>query len=582
MKKRIPSISVTVGRKLYASFTIILIMMCVLAWFTTSGLKNINQKTKNITGNWMSGVEIINHINYLTEHVLALEFQNMIEADTSTSDFINEEISQTIKKIDQEFELYEKRSNSPEELDLLVKVKTAWSDYISLHTQMVQYATKADIIKGAGKDGPPIIKLIQESQQLFTSMKQDMVKLVKMNHDGAQNASNEADKLYISNVISSIVYVLIAALVAMGLAFLLSIHISKPVRLVSKAMEQAAAGDLSIQVPNIKNRDEIGDLVHSLQTLIRNFGEIVNHIQDASVQVAVSSQQLTAGSAETSLAANQVSVSMQEVAARAEHQMQSSEQTSRAMEDMSHGIQRIAETSGQVSELAVETTRQAEQGNAKIQQAIHKMNALNKSVEQSAVQLNRLNERSTEIGGIVTIIRDIASQTSLLALNASIEAARAGEYGRGFAVVANEVKKLAEQSNQSASQISELIHAIQSDSEQAVSMMTLGINEIHEGSRSIQEAGANFGQIVLSAEHLSEQIQEVAAASEQMHASGEEVSASVTEMAELSRQSFENTQQVASISMDQLTAMEEMSASTTSLSHISVQLLQVTAKFKLK
>ncbi|MFD0697735.1 methyl-accepting chemotaxis protein [Paenibacillus sp. GCM10027628] len=581
MKKRIPSISVTVGRKLYASFAVVLIMMCVLALFTTSQLRTINQKTKSITDNWMSGVETINHINYLTEHVLALEFQNMIVADTSASDSINEEISQTVKEIDQEFESYEKKSTSPEELDLLVKVKTAWSDYISLHTQMVQYSTKADIIKGAGKDGPQIITLIQESQRLFTSMKLDMDKLVTLNHEGAQNASKEAGKLYTSNVIASIVYVSIAALVAMGLAFLLSIHLSKPVRLVSKAMEQVAAGDLSIQVPNIKNRDEIGDLVRSLHTMIRNFGEIVRHIQDASGQVAASSQQLSAGSAETSLAANQVSVTMQEAAARAEHQMQSSEQTSRAMEDMSHGIQRIAETSGQVSELAFETTRQAEQGNDKIQQAIHKMNFLNQSVEQSALQLNRLNERSIEIGEIVTIIRDIASQTSLLALNASIEAARAGEHGKGFSVVANEVKKLAEQSNQSASQIAELIQAIQTDSGQAVSTMNLGIKEIQEGSRSIQEAGTNFGQIVLAAEHLSGQIQEVAAASEQMHASGEEVSASVMEMAELAKQSFTSTQQVASISTDQLTAMQEMSASTTSLSRISIQLQQVIARFKL-
>ncbi len=214
--------------------------------------------------------------------------------------------------------------------------------------------------------------------------------------------------------------------------------------------------------------------------MIHNFREMVRQIQDASGLVAASAQQLSAGAEETSHSANQVSVAMQETSARAEHQMRGSEEASRAMEEMSGGIQRVAETSGFVSELAMETSDQAAQGNENIQGAIRKMSSLNRTVEQSAAQLYRLNERSAEIGEIVTIIRDIASQTGLLSLNASIEAARAGEQGRGFAVVANEVKKLAEQSNQSAARIAELVQAIQSDSGQAVTAMNAGLSEIHE------------------------------------------------------------------------------------------------------
>ncbi|MED4601542.1 HAMP domain-containing methyl-accepting chemotaxis protein [Paenibacillus validus] len=580
MKTWFNSIQLTVGKKLYASFIAILILMCVLAWFTTAGIRNVSQKTTEITKHWMVGVEIINHINYLMEHVLALETQSLIEPDPSAKQSINDQVSQTIKEIDQQFQTYEKKNTTAEELDLLVKMKTSWSDYISLHTQFVQYSAKVNLVSGAQKDGDSIIRLIQESQQVYKSMKLDMDKLVQLNHDGALHASKSADELYAKSIVTSVILVAAAGLIAMLLAYLMSLHISKPVRRVSKAMEQLASGDLNIQAFHIKNRDEIGDLVRSLHGMIHNFREMVRQIQDASGLVAASAQQLSAGAEETSHSANQVSVAMQETSARAEHQMRGSEEASRAMEEMSGGIQRVAETSGFVSELAMETSDQAAQGNENIQGAIRKMSSLNRTVEQSAAQLYRLNERSAEIGEIVTIIRDIASQTGLLSLNASIEAARAGEQGRGFAVVANEVKKLAEQSNQSAARIAELVQAIQSDSGQAVTAMNAGLSEIHEGTRSIQEAGANFKQIVSAAEHLSKQIQELAASSQQMQASGEEVAASVTEMAHIAKQSYESTHHVALIAQEQLTAMEEIATTTSSLSRIADQLHQVSAKFK--
>ncbi|SFL74998.1 methyl-accepting chemotaxis protein [Paenibacillus sp. 1_12] len=579
MKKRIPLLQLTVGKKLYASFILVLILMCVLAWFTTSELRIINDKTKSITNNNMRGVEVINRINYLIEHVFALELQSMIQSDTSTLNSLNDEVSQTIKEIEQQFETYEKRIMTAEDLDLIVRVKTNWSDYKTLHTQFVQYSTKVNLISGAGKDGDQVIKLIQESQNIYASMKLDIDKLVNLDHEAALNASNEADELYSKSIVTSIILILIAAASAMALAYILSIYISRPVRLVSKAIELVAAGNLSIQVPNIKNRDEIGDLVHSLQAMIQNFGNIIHSIQDAVAQVADSSLQLNVGSQEAAQAANQVSSAMQESAVRAENQMRGSEETSKAMGDISIGIQRIAETTGRVSELAVQTTHQAEQGNDNIQRVIGQMNSINKSVEQSADELNRLNKRTVEIGEIITIIRDISNQTSLLSLNASIEAARAGEYGKGFAVVANEVKKLAEQSNQSATRIAELIQIIQSDSRQAVHAMNVGISEIQIGSRSIHEAGVNFGQIVLATERLSEQIQEVAAASEQIYAGGEEVAASITEIAYIAKKTFESTHHVASISVDQLKDMEEINSSTSDLSRIAAQMRQATAKF---
>jgi methyl-accepting chemotaxis protein len=251
------------------------------------------------------------------------------------------------------------------------------------------------------------------------------------------------------------------------------------------------------------------------------------------------------------------------------------------MEEMSRGIQHIAEASGHASDIAMATSEGAKKGNEMLQAAVRRMESINGTVLKTADELTHLKQRSSEIGGIVNIITDIAVQTNLLSLNASIEAARAGEHGRGFAVVAAEVKKLADESERSAKQIRSLIHGIQADTNVTVASMSEGVREIEEGMRSIRSAGTAFAEIVAASKRLSARIQDIASASEQLSASSEQVSASVSELTGIAKRASERTQLAASSSKEQLAAIEEIAKSSDSMTYVARDLQHIIGMFKI-
>ncbi len=244
------------------------------------------------------------------------------------------------------------------------------------------------------------------------------------------------------------------------------------------------------------------------------------------------------------------------------------------------GIHRIVESAQVVSDSSTNTADEAALGNESIQKAVRQMKAIGSSVETSATMVTQLSERSREIEKIIEVITGIASQTNLLALNAAIEAARAGEHGKGFAVVADEVRKLAELSRVSADQITTLIHEIQHDTEQVVSSMRVGTEEVKAGVAVVQEAGEAFHKISQAIKEVSGQIQEVSSATEQMSASVEEITASVEGMSQFAKASSANSQQVAQVSEEQLAAMEEITASVHSLADMAEELERLVHRFQ--
>ncbi|NRF91644.1 methyl-accepting chemotaxis protein [Paenibacillus frigoriresistens] len=582
MNQRFKIIKLTVGKKLYAGFIVILLLMCMLGLTTMNQLKSVNVKTKTITADRLPGIELINEINYLTEQVRSLELRTLIEPNQSLIGELNAQTQTAMEKIENAFQAYAKTIATDEEQVNFNSLKEEWDKYKSLHNQFIELSKKINLIyKGSGDKGDQLLQFLRDSQKVFDNMQINVNFLVKINHDGSIKAGEESQQVYHSGIITSLVFIIISLIISMILAYFITRNISNPVRLVSRVLEQVASGDLRIKAMKVKNRDEIGNLVNSLNQMVGNLQSIVIRIQQASITVASSSEDLSGSSEETSLSTEQITTAMQEVAAGAENQMMGFAETSKAMEEMSKGIQYIAEASSNASDLAIETTKGAIQGNEMIHLAIHRMNAVNDIVQKSAAELIQLNDRSIEIGGIVKMITEIASQTHLLALNASIEAARAGELGRGFSVVAAEVKKLAEESERSAQQIQELIRSIQTDTSRAVLSMNEGVSEIHDGMKSVSLAGAAFEEIVGASDSLSIQIQEIASSSEQMSASSEQVTASVLEMNHISKKSYSHTQNVAETSIGQLASMQEITASSNSLTVVAQELQQVISMFKI-
>lgn len=400
-----------------------------------------------------------------------------------------------------------------------------------------------------------------------------------------QDALNSTSETLAGEVqeVSLLIIVLSAAAFIIGIviATYISRVISTPVKLVSKAAKQMADGNLAIDNINVKNNDEIGQLATDFNEMATNLRNLIFQVSSTSEQVAASAEEMMASADQTNSATNQVATAIQEVAGGAELQSKNTEESAKAVGEMSGGIQRVAETTSNVAESAAETAKQAQVGQESLEKVIEKMKSINGTTSETNGVIKDLDRKSTEIGKIIEVITGIADQTNLLALNAAIEAARAGEHGKGFAVVADEVRKLAELSRQSASQISGLIEVIQKETHQVVEMMDKGTVEISEGSLLVEETGRTFEQILRSIENVSGEIQEVSAISEEMSASVQQVNASIEEVTKIARGSVASTAEIASATEEQLASMEEVASSSASLANLAENLREMVAKFKI-
>jgi len=379
-------------------------------------------------------------------------------------------------------------------------------------------------------------------------------------------------------------YIIVATIFSLFISIALGTFITRmvvrPITLMQQLMERAKAGDMTVK-GNYESKDEVGRLTGAFNQMIEGLRELIRTIQENALSLSSSSVQLSAITEQTNEATQQITASIEDMSNGTENQMNSAKESSTSMEEMATGVSRIAESASVVSESTMDASMEAKQGNIAVNKVVEQMSAIQITVGKSAEIVHKLGERSKEIEEIISVITGIAEQTNLLALNAAIEAARAGEHGRGFAVVADEVRKLAEQSRMSASQIKTLVEVIQDDTNGAVQSMVTGSKEVQAGMQVVNEAGEAFSRIIQAIELVNDQVQEVSAVSEQMAAGSEQLSASIGGVAQIAQNSFSSAQEITSASQEQMATIEEISASADSLSTMAEELQLLTANFKL-
>lgn len=553
--------------KILLGYGAVLLLLIILGTSVLFNVTSLNRQIEKTIQDDVQALTYESELSYNIANRMALLRGFLLFGDERDKELFAE---YTESSVDLEGKILQ--MDKSQELDRLLYASKNWGELIQERVFTAYDRGEEDLaLKIVNDQVGPI------GQQLMDSFDQRVNEKKEMVEQNGQELINRGIAVNSIVIILSIVAIVIGIAVALFLAN----YIVKPVQYVVGRMNQIAKGDFTGEDLQIKSKDEIGQLSDSVNLMSSSLKGLVTSVQNVTDQVAASSEELSAGAELTTTATEHVVNNINEVAKGAEVSAEVATNSALAMDEVSVGVQRIAESSSEVAAMSQQSTDIAKDGNAKIERAVVQMGRISGTVESTSSIIKQLGERSKQIGDIVTAITDISSQTNLLALNAAIEAARAGEHGKGFAVVADEVRKLAEQSQDSAAKIKELIERTQEDTKQSIQSMMNVVHEVQAGTLDVNEAGVAFKKILEAEILVAEQIHEVSAISEQMSANSQEVSASVQEVQAIATQSSEGAQTIVTASREQLASMEEISESAKSLSEMSEALQNELAKFKI-
>lgn len=370
-----------------------------------------------------------------------------------------------------------------------------------------------------------------------------------------------------------------AAIAVLG-SLLFTRAIVRPLQEMNRQLRDIAEGegDLTKQL-QINSKDEAGELAQSFNKMLVSLKILMQQIAQTSHQVDVSSDTLTSQSDQSAEMTRALASTLKDLAQGSRTTLHTTAASLTAMQEMAIGIQQVAETSSIVSFAANEMGHEVAHGNDSLNRVMSQMTIINNSSDHVEKQVRILGEQSQQIGNIVDVITGIADQTNLLALNAAIEAARAGEQGKGFAVVADEVRKLAEQSKQSADQIAALILSIQHDTTNVITAISSNTKETAAGMEVVDATKEAFQKIMSSIEGVRVQLQDISASTEQMSAGIQEVTASTEEMARIANSATESSEHVTVTAEEQLALIEHMASSAKEMAQQSDELQGLLKKF---
>lgn len=394
------------------------------------------------------------------------------------------------------------------------------------------------------------------------------------------------DKAYVNNIVAPFISKI--ALIMLGIVIisvvLISLIVNRIVKNLNKvitSLESIAKGDLTIDEINVKSRDEVNILAESTNKMLSDLKNMLNKISSASMQVSASAEQLTASAGQNTSAAENVASSSIEAANGSRKQLESINKVYGIISDISLGINNVVTNSKDMFRQSQETVNITGKGSEMLNTLIDHMKDINMVVEEIAGTIRNLELRSQEISSIVELITDISEQTNLLALNASIEAARAGEHGRGFSVVAQEIRNLAEQTKESAAKISNTVHDIQINTDNAAKTMNKGTEKVIKGMSAADEVSSSFELIRNAIIHVLDKVKEVTVAADQMEKGSEGMVEEIRLIKNIAEENAINSQQSSAMSQEQLGATEEMAASSQNLSMLAEELENITTSFKL-
>ncbi len=371
-----------------------------------------------------------------------------------------------------------------------------------------------------------------------------------------------------------------ASIYAGILFFVLRYLVFTPIRKLQVFANEIANYNLKIEPIAMKRDDEIGRVTKSFNSMLESLRDIVGNVSQSAGRVADISVNLSESANQTEITSQQVALSIADVADGTTKQAEHTASIIEMIEDTKNRVETGDQESLRILDNTQQSTDTARKGQTAISKAIENLSSVTTTVQFATDAIQKLGKRSDEIGGIVTIISDISNQTNLLALNAAIEAARAGEHGRGFAIVSDEVRKLAEQSNQAAEQISNLIQDIQAETSVTVRTMESNLEAVQSQVNMIREGGKALEQIVENVERSELDAKHIKGIFQDLKDNAAQVLHAVQGISDILSQAVASAQQVAAAAEEQSATVEEIAGHAGELASMSDGLKKEVNKFQ--
>ena len=570
----------SVAKKIVLSVGFLVVMFGAYGFYANHSGSTLNENTVSVF-KWAHVLNVGSQVQALSADGREYELMRIMASDPSERSQAEGLMSQLTPKLNKAYEEYEQaiqeapfpnESDRSQKLARLNKLKEERKAYADVRQ-------RATTLLDAGDHEAAITLALTEQSDVYKRMsdileedKADSVRLAR-----AEMAHSES--VFSGVKTTTLVALIIVVVLSVITLVLLLRSIKNSVDTILEGARHIAAGDLRSKIM-LDGDDEFAHIAHQFNTMVESMQKMIRKIKATATDVAGSSEELTANANQSAQVTQNVAQSITEVAEAAEKQMSIVTKSSETIDDFQRGLEEVITNQRHAREQTQATAQKATEGNAFVQSTVEQMNSIAQTVQQTGEIVGKLGERSKEIGNIVEIISNISGQTNLLALNAAIEAARAGEHGRGFAVVAEEVRKLAEESQNASQKISELIQSIQEETNQAVASMEEGRREAEKGKENVTATGESFSEILSM---IGDVKKASLAVSERVLQLRENMGSIVDGMGEVDTSAKgigSESQNVSAATEEQAAGMEEIASSSRSLANMANDLQTETDKFK--
>lgn len=556
----------SIKAKILLSFLSIILLMVISSIFNIISMNTINKKTENIlekqlalliideqlAENMASRVSLLQSFLLSGNALYREEYENGTDAsielenravDLSDSDELKQLIDRKVewgKMTDEVLTLYDQGKKDQAMKLMIEKVVPISQTLISDFNHMAQYR------------GELMQKLGQESTQT-------------------------GEQVFLIAIIGS----LIGIVVGLIFAFLNTSSIAKPLKQVTSRMKLMAKGDLSSKPFETNLRDEIGQLMVATNEMSSHIQTMLKEMAQVAETVSSQSEELSQAASEVKTGSEHIAVTMGELASGSDSQAARTTEISSIANGLVSTIQQVNEGGIEIGETSNSVLEMTNEGKRLMEASTNQMSNINQIVQDSVEKMEHLNILSGEISKLVVVIKEIANQTNLLALNAAIEAARAGEQGKGFAVVADEVRTLAEQVAVSVTNITSFVTNIQSETRLVADSLQAGYREVEKGTDQIIMTNETFQKINDMVTHMVKRVEtitsDLAAVTERSH----EFNGSIQEIAAVTEESAAGIEEVAAMTQQTNSSIEDVATSSVQLAQQAEKLNNMVQRFKL-